>query len=280
MVSKKKQQLRSGIEQRTGDADEVMYGGAEHLADGFWDSIDETGTEIRLENEVLKAKIAALEQQVTGEKDKYLVPHQDGNISYKRFTISRVGLHIPEDASGEEMAEIGIILRNIESAVQWCIGDWAKYLSAHFQVSYEDLAQQFGYTVETLYSYASVCDAIPILIRNQGVSFSHHRLVTKMKPREQRRWLALAAKNEWKVAQLREAIRNQSEDNPPTLSEEIQRFAKNLASKREQRIEFIQNLREKLPDGVGGETDTAYLAEIIDEEIAFLQQLRRMIGHE
>lgn len=278
-MSKKKQQLRDGIEQRTGDADEVMYGGAENLDDGFWDNIDETGTDIRRENEALKARIATLEQQVTGEKDKYLVPHQDGNISYKRFTISRVGLVIPEDASGEEMAEIGIILRDIESAVQWCIGDWAKYLTNRFDVSYEELGKQFGYTVETLYSYASVCDAIPILIRNQGVSFSHHRLVTKMKPREQRKWLALAAKNEWKVAEFRGAIREASDDDPPTLSEEIHRFAKSLANKRDKQIEYFQNLREKLPSGVGGEAEAAHLAEIIDEEIAFLQQLKRMIGH-
>jgi hypothetical protein len=279
-VSKKKQQLKSGIEKRTGDADEVMYGGADNLGDGFWDTIDETATDIRRENETLKERIATLEQQVAGEKDKYLVPHQDGNISYKRFTISRVGLEIPEDASGEEMAEIGIILRTIESAVQWCIGDWAKYLSNKFNVSYEELAQQFGYTVETLYSYASVCDAIPILIRNQGVSFSHHRSVTKMKPREQREWLALATKNEWKVAQLRAAIRGTSDDDPPTLSQEIQHFARNLASKREKQIETVQNLWEKLPNGAGGEADAAHLAEVIDEEIAFLQQLKRMIEHE
>lgn len=276
-MSKKKRQLRDGIEQRTGDADEVMYGGAETLDNGFWDSIDESSTEVRRENEALKAKITALEQQVAGEQDKYLVPHEDGNITYKRFTISQVGLHIPEDASGEELAEIGIILRNIESAVQWCIGDWAKYLSSRFNVSYEEIARQFGHTVETLYSYASVCDAVPILIRNQGVSFSHHRLVAKMKPKDQRKWLSLAAKNDWKVAEFRGAIRGASDDDPPTLSDEIQRFARQLEGRRKKKVEFIQNLGEKWPDGAGGEEDVAHLNAILDEEIAFLQQLKRMI---
>lgn len=216
-----KKNFKTGINERNQPNDAFMYDDAPLAEDDIFDLIHTPDEAIVEENSKLKARVTELEQKIAEHGiENAIVRKQDGTMSYGRFTITQTGLKIPENASTEELAEIGIILRNLDRIIAWNIGDWAKHLHHTFNVSYEKIAEQFGYQIDTLYSYASVCEAIPTLIRNQGQSFSHCRLVMKMKPRDQRKWLERSTKHNWTVAELRTAIREENRKNSPTLSNE------------------------------------------------------------
>lgn len=274
---KKRNRIGDAIKKRSEnspDLDSVMYDGNQ-LGDDFLSELDESGTIARQENEELKARVAELEEQIElhGGVSNALIPYENGQMVYEGITLTPTGLDIPDDVTESALQEIGVILKHLESSIQWHIGDWAKYLSKRFGRSYEDIAQEFGYTVETLWSYASVCDAIGTLIRNQGVSFSHHRLVTKMKPREQRKWLELAAKNGWKVSEMREAISgNRSKNETTTLSQKVAKLAQNMQKNRKKYDEMVADV----VSGAGGD-DIELLSQILDDEIEYLFKLKQRL---
>lgn len=125
--------------------------------------------------------------------DNALVKREDGAFVYKQFVMTPAGMDIPEGTVGEEWADVGILLRDMESAVSWWVADWAAYAHRAWGATAKQIAETFGYEVETIEPYISVAESIPGLIRNQAVSFSHHRRVTKMDAELQSRWIALAA---------------------------------------------------------------------------------------
>jgi hypothetical protein len=142
----------------------------------------------------------------------------DDKFTYGRFTLTRTQLAIPEDATAEEWMEIGNILLRMQGAIQWHLGDWLAYGEDHqWGETYQEVAAKYEYEVGTLWTYASIARAINPLIRNQGLSFSHHRLVAKMAPDEQKYWLERAAAERWSLAQMKEAI-SQVSQKPPALS--------------------------------------------------------------
>ena len=156
---------------------------------------------------------------------------QDGTTTYKRFTMTPTALHIPEDATEIEWEEVGRWLLGVQGSVNWWLYDWLAFGDQHqWGETYQRVAADYQYEVETLWSYASVARSIQPLIRNQGLSFSHHRLIATYEPNEQKHWLDEAAKNRWKLWQLRAALRTA---HPPTLSREkdpVGNFMRSLTS--------------------------------------------------
>lgn len=144
-----------------------------------------------------------------------LIPQGEGVYVYKRFVMTPVGMQMPDDVTGDEWQEVGHIIKGLDSSISWVVGDWAAHANAVWGWAYAEIAEHFGYTEETLMAYASVCRSISTLIRNQGVPFGHHRLVTKLPEDQQRHWLDQAAKHKWRVADMKKAIAGKS----PALSD-------------------------------------------------------------
>lgn len=187
----------------------------DYLEDILSASTDNSG--LLRDNQDLQQQVDKLRTELElhrAEIDNALVRSDNGLMRYKRFSITRTGMSIPEDATDDELGEIGTLLISLDASLAWAIGDWAAFLCRQRGFQYRTIAEHFGYTVETLQVYASVCDSIGPLIRNQGLTFSHHRWVAGMNPGEQRKWLTLALENNWKVKELADAIKAQ---NRPAL---------------------------------------------------------------
>lgn len=168
-----------------------------------------------------------------------LVQHEDGSIEYKRFRLTRIGLILPEDTTQEEWQDVGTLVKNIESSVSWLVADWAGFANLVWGYSYEDIGAHFGYEPETLMSYVSIARAIPTLIRNQGLSFSHHRLVANLDEDNQRFWLSQALANGWTIKQMKQAMQPKALDEatPPTP---LAKFSASYTTYAKQQLRLAQ----------------------------------------
>lgn len=141
-----------------------------------------------------------------------LIPHEGGNYVYKRFTITPVGLIAPADATIDELLEIEEVLGNLETSIQWNIGDWYNRATEQnvWGRKYElQAANEVEYRYQTLADYAWVARSIHFSIRNRKLSFSHHRLVAPLIPELQALWLEYAAtrSSKMKVSALKEDMK-------------------------------------------------------------------------
>lgn len=117
--------------------------------------------------------------------------HDDGTMTYKQFTMTPVGMVIPEHVEIEAWNDVGRVIRDLDTSISWVIGDWALYAKREWRATASEIAEAFGYETSTIETYVSICEAIPSLIRNQTAHFSHHRLVSKLGSRDlQQAWLA------------------------------------------------------------------------------------------
>ncbi len=177
-----------------------------------------------------------------------LVRQADGSYAYKRFAFNGVGLQAPSDVTLDEWLEFGQIMTGIETAIQWVVGDWgvvgAEQLNQwvsdeeaetnDFDSKYAYLLKQTNYAYQTLRDYAWVASNVPVSIRIDTLSFSHHRAVAALHDddgnplvNEQRKWLLRAIENGWSVEQLKQAMR---EKRPALLA------ISPLADKKNRRI--------------------------------------------
>lgn len=202
--------------------------------------------------------------------DDAIVPVDGGSFQYKRFALSPIGLTIPDDITQEEWLDVGQVLKQLETSIQWVVGDWAKYAHVIWGVGYDQIAEEFGYEVETLWTYASIANSIPTLIRNQGLSFSHHRFVAKLDGEKQRHWLERAASEGWTLSQMRKAMQG----DPPTPLTDTDRFVRFLAENRRKYTQFEKKFKRV------GQGEKNQISQMLDDEIGRLQELRRGIWEE
>lgn len=137
------------------------------------------------------------------------------------FTLTPTGLQAAEGATFEEWQQVGVILRRMDSSIQWLIGDWLNIGARAWGQMYEPVAEALGYDAKTLREYAYIARSIELSIRMDNLSFAHHQLVASLEPDRQRYWLQLAADSQWNRSQLRLAI---SQNNPnPTAPSKMRR---------------------------------------------------------
>lgn len=174
-------------------------------------------------------QIAELEKQILSLKDDLenqsidnaIVVRQDGlSKQYKNFELHETQLVIPDNTTESDWTEIGIMLLRMQGTVQWLLGDWLVYgMQQGWEDTYNKIKEIFGYEVESLWTYASVCRKVPALTRVKDLSFSHHRAVTKFdnNPELQQEWLRKAYKNSWSAKELISKIR-EAENPTKTLT--------------------------------------------------------------
>lgn len=143
-----------------------------------------------------------------------IVPADDGTFLYKRFQLKATGIIIPDDLESEEWLDVFRVLRKLDEAIQWAVGDLANHAESKWGETYTSMSDITGYSEKSLREYAYVSRSIQMSIRMDKLSFGHHQLVAGMKDAltkeplipEQRKWLELASENSWSIKALREAI--------------------------------------------------------------------------
>ena len=178
---------------------------------------DLTGGMVEEQPQIVE-RIVEVEKVVEVIPENALIPHDNGAMVYKRFVMLPTALSIPEDTTQEEWADFGLIIKQLDTTISWVVGEWAEFANKKWGFTYEQIAVHFGYEVSTLMTYTSIVRKVSALIRNQGLSFAHHRLVANLPEIQQDMWLTKAAQSGWNVAEMREAMHPKKEDNQHAIT--------------------------------------------------------------
>ena len=123
------------------------------------------------------------------------------------FTLARTGLVVTGAPTADEWEQCGRVLRRIEGAVQFWIGDWVNYGEKAYGEKYTDAERVTGLDVGTLMNYASVAKHVETSLRSEIVPYSIHALVAPLDHDRQVAILARAAAEDLTVTKVREILR-------------------------------------------------------------------------
>jgi hypothetical protein len=130
----------------------------------------------------------------------------------RKITLTRTGLDIRQNLSFEEWKGMAARFGAAMSSAAFAIGDWLVYGEDHFRgqqrlpgfeeqtsprgkVSaeiYEEALRLTGLDRSTLCTYAYVARRVQPSMRNEHLSWEHHKAVAKLEETEQQRWLKIA----------------------------------------------------------------------------------------
>ena len=128
-----------------------------------------------------------------------------------KVTINRTGLQVHDHLSFEEWSSLAPMLNEAARGVAFVIGDWLLYGKNRFGAEndearnsaarvrtedYEAAVALTGLDRATLHNYAWVARRTPSSLRNELLSWEHHRVVAKLPEPDQKRWLRIAAENQ------------------------------------------------------------------------------------
>ena len=127
--------------------------------------------------------------------------------------ISTVGLHLSRpDLPFDQFEALCVLLGKMHEAVRFAIGDGIILGEQLYgELAYQAI-EQMGLSVDARREYVRVAQRVPRSIRRDDLSWSHHRAIAPMEPKEQRKWLKAAADQQMSHHALREALR---EGEPP-----------------------------------------------------------------
>jgi hypothetical protein len=130
------------------------------------------------------------------------------------FKITRTGLQIKGQPTFEEAEIFGRQLATLEHATQWAIGKFVIWLEEHYgELASQIIDESYGWNVDSLKVYKWVHEKVSEDVRQESLSFQHHKIVAGLPPAQQKSWLAKAAKGDedgvaWPTSRLSAAIRN------------------------------------------------------------------------
>jgi hypothetical protein len=188
--------------------------------------------------------------------------------------ICATGLTMPENLDLEQWQQVGIKLVEIDSGIQWALGDWwchghHTYGSRTAEVG----AKKLRYEFSSLMNLGSTARKVPPSLRNEAVSHSHHVAVQGLEPEAQTKWLTKAAKMHWSVKTLREKIKEYDERDPVKEAEyeqeqrelkEIPDWASELASELIRCSQQSYNWRVNHPATDFRNLPQSYLKELLE----------------
>ena len=129
-----------------------------------------------------------------------------------KIALTRTGLQISDELSFEEWQSIAARFGAAMSSAAFVIGDWIVYGEDHFRGQqrlpnfesksigarrvaseiYNEALRLTGLDRSTLITYAYVSRRVPASLRNEHLSWEHHKAVAKLNEDGQQRWLRIA----------------------------------------------------------------------------------------
>lgn len=221
------------------------------------------------EPEVIERKVVVYQ-----DNPNAIQRHDDGTMTYKRFTMTATGLYVPEDVEPDELKDVARVIRDLQTSIQWIVGDLLNSMERVWGKSYQDVAEQLGYEVKTVQEWASICKNVSI--RMEGLSFGHHQVVSPYNPDEQQDFLQWAVANKASVATLRKAIYEWK--NPPKQLELKLKFSDDVIESEHDTYTHLTRVRNAIK---GAQTLSA--ADVLKDAIAlkeFAEKVIRDMGGE
>ena len=190
---------------------------------------------------------------------------EDGSIYAYEYRLTGVGLD-PEAMAVEKGSweQLGQLLFRLDRSIQWLIGDWLVHGEVNKWGRHEEIADQLGYEVKTLYDYRYVARNVHFSVRTENLTFGHHKLVAHLETPEQRHWLDMAASGDtdletgqshpWSISRLRRemlalpapepSVETPFERNLRRIDRELTRkkWNKLPVDERRKRYEYLRNI--------------------------------------
>jgi hypothetical protein len=158
-------------------------------------------------------------------------------------------LALPDGLTFDHWMRIGRQLQLADLAVQWWIGDWLNYGEHRYGEKYSQAIEETGRAKKTLMNYAYVARAIEPSRRRDVVDFSTHAEVASLKPEDQERVLAKAAKEKLSKGSVRrEADKVKRESRPKPKDNELILSVDGRAF-LDRYMEELAKLTEEIPQG-------------------------------
>lgn len=106
-----------------------------------------------------------------------IVKRDDGTLQAGRVLLSETGIANINDLSDTELSSLGDLLFQLDSSIQWWIGDWLNRVPQAWGETIESVAERTGKEPKTLYEYQQVSRKIKIADRSAKLSWTHHRTI-------------------------------------------------------------------------------------------------------
>lgn len=98
------------------------------------------------------------------------------------YQTTFVGVEISRESTPQEWEGYGEVLRRVDEAKQWAIGDWLIDGKRHYgDRLYERAAGILGYTEGALRNFKSISDTLELSRRRDSVPWGHHTEVASLK---------------------------------------------------------------------------------------------------
>lgn len=147
---------------------------------------------------------------------------------------TRTALQIPDGLDVEAWEEmLGRVVALSESSAWW-IGDVLAYGEWKYGEKYQTVLARLELEYDRARNYAYVAGNVPAAIRRHDLSWSHHRLVAKLAPLDQERWLTRAAEEGWSFRELHDAL---GEDSGGITRATLEQVRFTIAPERLQRYQ-------------------------------------------
>lgn len=114
-----------------------------------------------------------------------------------KFTVSAAGIEFHDDLTFEEWSEIGEEIARAGRSLGFLIGDWINYGESRkdYGDKYAEALKATGFDYGTLRNYSNVARRVKLSLRNDNLSWEHHRKVAPLKDEaQQKKWLQTASK--------------------------------------------------------------------------------------
>lgn len=141
--------------------------------------------------------------------------------------LAQASVHVTEtalvftdpDLPYDTYEQLGAFIGRIDDASSFWLGDWILFgEKAYKDDRYAQAAEATGLSPQRLMNVSSTCSRVPRSVRRAGLKFSHHEVVAKLEPAEQRQWLQIADEQGWSRRRLFEAI-NGAPEPPPAAAD-------------------------------------------------------------
>ncbi len=120
---------------------------------------------------------------------------------------------LPYDRAEGLLTWIAVVRR----ASTWWLGDLLNILEVTHPEEFSQLSEASGLAETTRLAWQSVCANVPVKLRKTNLGFSHHAKVSRLEPKEQKRWLDKASKEGWTYATLVEHMKAYRSEHRPQL---------------------------------------------------------------
>lgn len=176
--------------------------------------------------------------------------HEVDILSNDVFTATKTGLFIEGDISYDDWIGYGEVLRQINGAIQWCLGDWLCYGEHKYGDTYTQALDATDYEYQSLANMHYVARHIPFYRRRENLSWSHHSVVASLPDEIQSAMLDTAIENNLSVKDFREVVKqvgNGGLPKPPEVPE-TERLANVINALRGQIDKAMKLIKEEKYD--------------------------------